>query len=135
ASLAAKASPQIVAGFYDMTGAQLRVIEGLREAGKLEAIYVPADDSPKYAFATPFVQRYSSLITQHSALIHIKAPASRVAQYDNRIEEIRGVCDEVAALLTDGAAPAGIGVVARTLDPYDIHLLNRFAAERGFGTS
>src|SRR6476659_7593731 len=33
-------APQIVAGFYDMTGAQRRVIEALRGIDKLEAVYV-----------------------------------------------------------------------------------------------
>src|SRR3954447_21038971 len=33
-------APQIVAGFYDMTGAQRRVVEALRAIEKLEGVYV-----------------------------------------------------------------------------------------------
>jgi RecB family exonuclease len=131
AERAASAKPQIVAGFYDMTGAQLRLIQAL----PLEAIFIPAGDAPAYAFATPFVKNFSALSTQHAALIHIKSPATNVAQHDNRIEELRSVCAGVAALLAEGVAPRGIGIVARTLEPYDVHLLNRFAAEHGFTTA
>src|SRR5689334_16542912 len=58
-----------------------------------------------------------------------------VTQFENRIEEMRGVCAQIAALLTAGVAPREIGVVARTLDAYDVHLLHRFAAEHGFNTT
>ena len=58
-----------------------------------------------------------------------------VTQYENRIEEMRGVCEEIATLLAGGVAPRDIGVVARTLDAYDVHLLHRFAAEHGFTTT
>jgi len=133
AARAADVSPQIVAGFYDMTGAQLAVVEALREADKLTAVFVPAGDDKAYAFAAPFISTFSALSTQHSALLHIKAPS--VTQFDNRIEELRGVCDEIARLLAAGTAAREIGIVARTLDPYDVHLLNRFAAERGFTTT
>ena len=127
AELAANAKPQIVAGFYDMTGAQLRLIEAL----PLEAIYIPAGDAPAYGFATPFVQRFGELAAGSSQL----AATTRVTQHDNRIEELRSVCQNVAALLAEGVAPRSIGVVARTLEPYDVHLLNRFAAEHGFTTA
>jgi hypothetical protein len=53
-------APQIVAGFYDMTGAQRRVIEALRTAGKLEAIYVPAAEGDAYRFAQPFINSFDT---------------------------------------------------------------------------
>src|SRR4051794_3681579 len=40
---------QLVAGFYDMTGAQLRLVEALRNKGKLEAIYIPVTEDENYA--------------------------------------------------------------------------------------
>jgi RecB family exonuclease len=101
AALAPRANPQIVAGFYDMTAMQQRLVD----ACNVEAIYVPAPE--------PTV-------------------APRVTQYENRIEEIRGVCARIASLLDEGVSPRDIGIVARSLDVYDIHLINRFAAERGF---
>src|SRR5947199_5097069 len=51
-------APQIVAGFYDMTGAQRRVIEALRTIGKLQAVYVPASEGEPYRFAEPFVASF-----------------------------------------------------------------------------
>jgi PD-(D/E)XK nuclease superfamily len=134
AARAASVNPQIVAGFYDMTGAQLALVEALRENGKLTAVYIPAGDGLEYAFATPFVARFAEGRAEaRPTLIPIKGPT--VTQFDNRIEELRGVCDEIAKLLAGGAAARDIGIVARTLEPYDVHLLNRFAAERGFATS
>src|SRR5262249_7344492 len=103
AELAPNTNRPIVAGFYDTTAMQQRLIDALQP----EAIYVP---SPQPTLVP------------------------RVTQYENRIEEMRGVCEAIATLLADGIAPKDIGVVARSLDPYDIHLLNRFAAERGFAT-
>ena len=53
-------APQIVAGFYDMTGAQRRVIEALRAAGKLEAVYIPAAEGDAYRFAEPFISNFGT---------------------------------------------------------------------------
>ncbi len=103
AALAPSAKPQIVAGFYDTTAMQQRLIDALQP----EAVYVPAPNP--------------TLVP-------------RVTQYENRIEEMRGVCAEIAKLLGQGVTPKEIGVVARSLDPYDVHLLHRFAAEHGFTT-
>src|SRR5207253_8764254 len=38
-------------------------------------------------------------------------------------------------LLARGVAARDIGIVARSLDPHDAHLLARFSAELGFGVS
>ncbi|HVE69757.1 MAG TPA: PD-(D/E)XK nuclease family protein [Thermoanaerobaculia bacterium] len=43
---------------------------------------------------------------------------------------MRGVCAQVAELLAKGERD--IGIVARSLEPYDVRLLNRFASEYGF---
>src|ERR1041385_4769424 len=104
AALASRARPQIVAGFYDMTAMQQRLVDALGP----ESVYVP-EPHP--------------------------ATSPRVMQFENRIEEMRGVCAQIAQLLADGVAPREIGVVARALDAYDIHLLHRFAAEHGFTTT
>src|SRR5512140_249624 len=42
-------APQIVAGFYDMTGVQRALVESLARAGKLLAAYVPAAGADAYA--------------------------------------------------------------------------------------
>ncbi|MEA2165971.1 MAG: ATP-dependent helicase/nuclease subunit [Thermoanaerobaculia bacterium] len=122
-------APQIVAGFYDMTGAQRNVVEALRNAGKLDAIYVPAAAGDAYRFADPFIERFEPA-PQRDNIVAI--PQWSAAQYDTRTIELAEVCRAVGELLRSGAAPAGIGIVARTLDPYDIALLSRFAKEEGF---
>jgi RecB family exonuclease len=124
AALAPNAKPQIVAGFYDMTAMQMRLIDAL----PVEAVYVPAGDAP---FAQAFIQHFSfeGRAEARPTLV------PEVRQYENRIEEMRGVCEEIAKLIDGGVAPRDIGVVARTLDAYDVHLLHRFAAEHGFTTT
>ncbi len=125
-------APQIVAGFYDMTGAQRRVIEALRAAGKLEAVYIPAAEGDAYRFAEPFI---NSFHTEQPSNAATEQPNWDVAQYDTRTIELRETCREVAALLRSGTEAREIGIVVRTLEPYDVALLNRFAAAEGFALS
>jgi hypothetical protein len=125
-------APQIVAGFYDMTGAQRRVIEALRAAGKLEALYIPAAEGDAYRFAEPFIRNFGTAQPRDRETAQ---PRWNVAQYDTRTIELRETCREVAALLRSGTEARDIGIVARTLEPYDIALLNRFAAAEGFALS
>src|SRR3954469_13478429 len=124
-------TPQIVAGFYDMTGAQRRVIESLRTIGKLEGVYVPAAEGEAYRFAEPFVATFREQTETPAA----KQTQWEVAQYDTRTIELRETCRAAGALLRSGVDAREIGIVARTLDPYDIALLNRFAAAEGFAVS
>src|SRR3954447_10528761 len=123
-------APQIVAGFYDMTGAQRRVIEALRTIGKVEAVYVPAAEGEAYRFAEPFVASFGERDN-----LAAKQTQWNVAQYDTRTIELRETCRAAGALLNSGVDARDIGIVARTLDPYDIALLNRFAAAEGFAIS
>src|SRR5213075_827953 len=58
AAAAATSSRIVVAGFYDMTGAQLRLIEALRASDRLEAIFIPATDDGNYAFAGALIGRF-----------------------------------------------------------------------------
>src|SRR5438128_8200503 len=50
----ASVRPQIVAGFYDMTGAQLRLLSALDAAGKVSRVLVPIGEGSAYAFASRF---------------------------------------------------------------------------------
>jgi len=112
ARVAARANvkPQIIAGFYDMTGVQLAFIKSLGE--NIAAIFVPTTEP----FAQPFIKAFdSSPITHHSSLV----PWS-VSTYDRADLEIQSICDQVAQL--DGS----IGIVTRSLDPYQVHLFNRY---------
>ncbi|HXH93100.1 MAG TPA: PD-(D/E)XK nuclease family protein, partial [Thermoanaerobaculia bacterium] len=123
---------QIVAGFYDMTGAQRNVIEALRSIGKLEAIYIPAAGGEAYRFADAFIDRFEAAPPRdHDTPL----PQWSVQQFDTRTIELRETCRAAGKLLRDGVPAAAIGIVARTLDPYDIALLNRFAGEEGFAPS
>ncbi len=107
AALAAtsKIPPQIVAGFYDMTGMQRRLIEAISPSNN----YMP-DIDPEPA-------------------------APLIDEYDTRHTELESICDEVRALLDNGVAASSIGITARSIDAYDARLVNRFAAARGFGTT
>src|SRR5258708_30046521 len=100
-------APQIVAGFYDMTGAQRRVIEALRSIGKLEAGYVPAAEGEPYRFAEPLI----ALFDGHPGNPATRQPAWAVAQYDTRTIEIRETCRDVAELLQSGTDAREIGIV------------------------
>src|SRR3954451_37855 len=104
AAVLLKTKPQIVAGFYDMTGVQRKLIDALAPAMQ----FIPT-------------------IEQH------EPPA--VIEYETKLAELEAVCDEIRKLLDAGVKPEAIGITARSVDPYDARLINRFAAARGFGTT
>ncbi|MGZ8829780.1 MAG: hypothetical protein ACXW2Q_05310 [Thermoanaerobaculia bacterium] len=106
--------PQIAAGFYDMTGAQMGLLRTLQDVEKLTCEFVPA----------PVEDRQSCLSRQ---------AGSPVLQSNTREEEIRDVCGRIATLLASGET--SIGIVSRSLDPYDAQLFARFARENGFAVS
>jgi RecB family exonuclease len=115
--------PQLVAGFYDMTGAQRALVRAL---GTID-VYVPTDA----AFAQPLLEDFGireSMPARPQAL-------TRATPYDTPYDELRDVCGQVAALLADGTSPRDIGIVARSLKPYDARLVQRLAAEHGFTTT
>jgi RecB family exonuclease len=138
-----RVQPQLLAGFYDMTGAQRLFVEALLRAERVSAIWVPSE-AP---FAEPFIQA----ITPYAVILSRvdgEGPPSEsrdpslstplrmtVSAYNTRLEELRDVCARVAQLLADGTPAREIGVVARSLEPYDARLLNRFAAEHVFATT
>ncbi|HUP46961.1 MAG TPA: PD-(D/E)XK nuclease family protein [Thermoanaerobaculia bacterium] len=131
--------PQIVAGFYDMTGAQFALVETLRGVEKLDSIYIPMDPHrpQNWAFATPLVQRLASESEPRGPrpeahALPIRKPQSTISEHRTREEEARAVCTAIAERLAGGAAATAIGVVARSLEPYDVHLFERFAREHGF---
>jgi ATP-dependent helicase/DNAse subunit B len=131
----ADVAPQIVAGFYDMTGAQLALVEALRDAGKLAAVLVPAGESDAYAFARPFIAKFAGAEVARAATLRIREPRVSVHAHETKLDELSAVCAEVRALLDDGVPPRSIGIVARALDEDDARLLARFANELGFATT
>lgn len=109
------ARPQLLAGFYDMTGAQKAFADALIAAGKVTAVWTPVGDRPE-AGATRGA-----------------TPSEVVSAFDTRLDELRSVCASVAELLAQGITD--VGIVARSLDPYDAQLIRRFASEHGFTTT
>src|SRR3954452_18641530 len=138
-------APQIVAGFYDMTGAQRRGVESLRTIGRLDAVYVPAAEGEAYRFAEPFV----ATVGEQAETPAAKQTQWDVAQYDTRTIELRETCRAAGALLNSGVDARDIGIVARTRggdpphigfapptpDQYEPALLNPFAAAEVFAIS
>ena len=140
----AEVKPQLLAGFYDMTRVQLRLVEALRDAGHLAAAWLPIDPaSDDYRFANQFVaalgDNHSGLSTQDSGLGRhdsVLSPQSSVLSvHDTKIAELETVARAIRALLDNGTEPRTIGVVARSIDPYDARLFHRFAGELQFGTT
>ena len=130
--------PQIVAGFYDMTGAQFAVVDALQAVEKVAAIDVPVDPArpAAYAFATPLVQRFAGApLTPREVSLEIRRQPWAIDEHRTREDEARATAFAIAARLRDGANPSSIGVVARSLEPYDLALLDRFAREYGFSFS
>ncbi|MDQ6800122.1 MAG: PD-(D/E)XK nuclease family protein [Acidobacteriota bacterium] len=125
---------QIIAGFYDMTGAQLRLVHALEKTGKVSAIFVPAGDDDVYTFATHFVKQMSG-VSRQASVLRIKKPETHVSLYDNKEVELRAVCNSIRDLLDSGVAADRIGITTRALDPDDVRLLERFAEEAEFGVT
>jgi len=128
--------PQLLAGFYDMTGAQLQFVDALLAANRVSSAWIPTE-AP---FAQPLAKRL--MTGTDSGETPLSQPAGRrrsedstLTEYDTRVDELRGICARVADLLAGGVPPAEIGIVARSLEPYDKSLLRRFAAEQGFRTT
>ncbi|HEX2059493.1 MAG TPA: PD-(D/E)XK nuclease family protein [Thermoanaerobaculia bacterium] len=129
---ASVSAPQILAGFYDMTGAQLAFVESLLRTGRISAIWIPSEA----AFAQAFVRAvtpYAEVVRDPA--IEIRKPQAEAMQYDTRLEELQDVCARVAELIANGTPADRIGIVARSLAPYDARLLRRFAEEHGFRTT
>jgi RecB family exonuclease len=130
--VSASLRPQLLAGFYDMTGAQQRLVQTLIAADRIAAVWVPTD--------LPFAQRFiDSIAAGDSPVNRIRprqtATGNRQRQYDTRFDELRGACVQIADLLANGTPAREIGIVARSFEPYDVRLLNRFASEAGFRTT
>ncbi len=115
----ADVKPQIVAGFYDMTGAQWGLIDALSRAGKVVAFFSPTAPHPAFGHLLPASRGEGYRTT---------LPEWNIREYERRDVEIREVCNDIERLIADGAAPRDIGVVTRALDEYDLHLFHRYAS-------
>jgi RecB family exonuclease len=119
--------PQIVAGFYDMTGAQLAFLRAL--GAHIAAIYVPTD--------MPFAKRFTRAFgdyTSHGSYGSYRTYGT-YRTYETHHGELEAVVGAIRALLDEGVPANGIALVARSLAPYDARLINRLARQRGFRTT
>jgi len=107
---------QVIAGFYDMTGAQLRILHALKKTGKVSAIFVPAGEDAAYAFASRFVGSVGAMADRLKPVLHIKKPEATVAQCGNKEMELRAVCHSIRELLDSGVPADRIGITTRALD-------------------
>ncbi|MBV9492951.1 MAG: PD-(D/E)XK nuclease family protein [Acidobacteria bacterium] len=127
----------VVAGFYDMTGVQLALVSALDRAGLLDAVYIPVGAGDAYRFAHPFVARFTATgrAAEPPAMLRVKQPRVSVVEMETRHTELEATCREIAALLANGVRAQDIAMVARSIDPYDARLVQRFAAANGFAVS
>ena len=129
--------PQIVAGFYDMTGVQRDFLDALWERDLVSACFVPASDDPANSFAVPLIQHFAARTVPAPQLpvTHAETPSWSAGQYENRSIELQEVCSQIAVLIQSGTDPNRIGMVARSLDAHDVHLIDRYATANGFSTT
>ncbi|MBV8520306.1 MAG: PD-(D/E)XK nuclease family protein [Acidobacteria bacterium] len=123
----ARVPRQLVAGFYDMTGAQLALVRGIAGSHIDVDVYIPTDA----AFAQPFLRAFDV----HETMPPRPQPHTRATKYDTPYDELRDVCAQIAELLANGTPPHAIGIVARSLEPYDARLIQRLAKDHGFTTT
>ena len=129
--------PQIVAGFYDMTGVQRDFLDALWERDLVSACFVPASDDPANSFAVPLMQHFASktVPAPQRPVTPAQTPSWSAGQYENRSIELKEVCSQIAVLIQSGTDPNRIGIVARSLDAHDVHLIDRYATANGFSTT
>jgi len=127
--------PQIIFGFYDMTGSQWALVESLGSAKRISGIFIPIDPvRAAYRFGQPFLRASEKLLSMKVTAVPRSAPGTRVSihPFNTHKEEIRQVAHEIRDLLDSGARAASIGVVARSLEPRESAMLQSAAEELGF---
>jgi len=136
-------APQIVFGFYDLTGAQRALIDALAQEGRIDSFHIPVDlehleldkVAPRaaYRFAAPLVSHWAA---QASAPEAVPAAERRVSigkrTAPSPLIELRETCRSIRALLDRGVPPHEIGIVLRTLDPEESVLFEHVAKEFEF---
>jgi ATP-dependent helicase/nuclease subunit B len=127
-------------GFYDLTQVQLSFFETVSRA-KETTVFFPLEDDPAYGFARRFVDRYiQPLVTSGHTTVRLEPESSDrssgAVQFSIRSvigaeEELAAACRTMLDLVeTHGYRFDEIGVVARTLDPYSLHLQPIFDRHR-----
>ena len=127
-------------GFYDLTQVQLSFFETVSRA-RDTTLFFPMEDDPAYGFARRFVDRYiQPLVTSGQATVRLEPESSdrssgaiplNIRSVIGAEEELAAACRTMLDLVeTQGYRFDEIGVVARTLDPYTLHLQPVFDRHR-----
>ncbi|MDF0676406.1 MAG: exodeoxyribonuclease V subunit gamma [Nitrospira sp.] len=127
-------------GFYDLTQVQLSLFETISRA-KDTTLFFPLEDVPVCGFARRFFDRYiQPLVRSDEAMIRLEQESSTVAEHPVQLtirsvigaeEELAAACRMILDLVeTNGYRFDEIGVTARTLDLYSLHLQSIFDRHR-----
>jgi hypothetical protein len=125
-------TPQLVFGFYDMTGAQLRFLQALTAAGRVDSIHVPVPEgraAGPYRFAAKFLRDVD--VSGMSAAA-TTPPDVSLRAFRTRRDEFGAIVESIRRLLANGAAAEEIGIVCRRVDPREALILGQYAGEAGF---
>ncbi len=127
-------APQILAGFYDVTGVQLHFIEALRERGNLAACWIPiqGEATGDYAFAAGFTEKLAAGADRSATSPRAEVVSDELLRFDTRLHEIESVCATIGEALKDGSGARTLAITARSFEPYDLQLLARAARTHGF---
>ena len=127
-------------GFYDLTQVQLSLFEAISRA-KDTTLFFPLEDDPAFGFARRFFDRYiQPLAMSDEATIRLEQESSTVAHNHVQLtirsvigveEELAATCRTILDLVeTNGYRFDEIGITARTLDPYSLHIQSIFDRHR-----
>ena len=123
-------------GFYDLTQVQLSLFEAISRTNDT-TLFFPLEDDPAYGFAQRFFDRYlQPLVRSDVTTSPLEQEFPTVAKDPVRLtirsvvgaeEEVAATCRTILDLVeTNGYRFDEIGVTARTLDPYSLHLQSGF---------
>ena len=130
-------------GSYDLTQTQLDLLAALAAATSV-TVYFPYDKHPAYRFAQKFLERhlYPLTGTSHAVSSFHPKSARSAGEYKPKVsvevrnaagidDELSLICKQIISLVeTNGYAFHDIGVVGRTLAPYQAALKRIFDAHR-----
>jgi hypothetical protein len=130
----------IVAGFYDFTAAQRKVVEALLRSGQIDSFYFPVEMrggglEPSWAFAAATIE---ALRLDLSPAIVLPSPSPSAPRFEVHAtceEEMRSIARSVRRLLDSGVAPSRIGITARSFEARSLELLHDAAEEFGISLS
>ena len=130
-------------GFYDLTQVQLSLFESVAACAQV-TLYFPLADGPAFEFARRFFERHLGALTPASEPVvpssageststrrPIEQPQVRIMNAVGPDDELTLVCKEILTLVEANHYRFDeIGVVARTLEPYQAVLRRTFDQHR-----